>query len=249
MALTIPKTVDYVLKRGDRSLAVWALQRVCNKLGVSTGEDGVFGPNTEASVKKVQANLQILADGIAGPGTQAAIAKRIAYDKEGNLPPGLLLSIFNHESSYYLGAVNWSSSGGVDCGLTQRRVYEKDYGNDAVIYRAFDAYYQAGLTATQVASLAGIYYARPAVSSRELAFRLAVLNHNYPTASDKISRVGISGLSSYWRTAQSWVVSIGAKFPDGTPVRTPLEWCQHYSLGNPSHNEPGQAVKLVVSWS
>lgn len=247
MSLTIPKTTDYALKRGDRSLAVWALQRACNRLGVPTGEDGDFGPGTEASVKKVQAKLRILADGIAGPGTQTAIGKYIAYDKEGDkkLPQHLLSSVFNHESSYYLGAVNWSSPGGVDCGLAQRRVYERDYGNDAVIYRAFDGFYQAGLVANQISELKSIYYSRPPVDTYEFAYRLAVLHHNYPSASDLISKVGISGLSAYWRTPQTWVVNAGMKFPDNTSIRTPLEWCQHYSLGNSAHNDPGQAVKLV----
>jgi hypothetical protein len=249
--LTIPRQTAYTIKEHDRGIPVFAVQRACNKAGISTAEDMIFGPATLKSVKALQAKMKTQADGVVGPATQHAIGKYLCTKEERNLPSlpkGLLWSQVSYESGGYLAAVNWSTPGGVDCGITQRRIYDEQYQDDAAIKRAFDAYYQIGLLADRLVELAGIFLPRPGVKGdHERAYRLAALNHNYPSAADQISRVGINGLSAYWTRSASWVTANNLKFPDGASIRTPLEWAQHYALGSAQHNDPGQAVK-GVSW-
>jgi peptidoglycan hydrolase-like protein with peptidoglycan-binding domain len=57
-----------VLRRGDRGVVVEILQHA---LGISA--DGVFGPATEAAVKRFQAAHRLTVDGIAGGATWRAI--------------------------------------------------------------------------------------------------------------------------------------------------------------------------------
>lgn len=248
--LAIPKSTLYMLKEGASGIPAFTVQRLANKLGIPTAEDLSWGPKTTESAKKVQTRLAVTADGVFGPATQRALTEYLCDRESQSLPAKLLISKITYESMGYLTAVNWSVAGGVDCGITQRRVYEEQYLDDAAVKRAFDAVYQVGLSADRVLELYGIFLPRAGVKgNKELAWRLAVLNHNYPSAADTISRNGINGLSSYWRTTQNWVTVHGLKFPDGAPIRTPLEWSQRYALGNQNHNEPGQAVRLVRSWS
>jgi peptidoglycan hydrolase-like protein with peptidoglycan-binding domain len=55
------------LRRGDRTEA----KRVQEKLGVEA--DGIFGPNTEAAVRRFQRNEGLVPDGIVGPRTWEAL--------------------------------------------------------------------------------------------------------------------------------------------------------------------------------
>jgi hypothetical protein len=250
MPLTIPTSSVYVIKQGSTGIPAWSVQRVLNKLGYPTGEDASFGPQTEGNVKKLQTRIGVTADGIVGPTTQRKLAELLCarQEKNNDLPDKLLLSKITYESAGLLAAVNWSVAGGVDCGVTQRRVYTTDYDDEGVIKRAFDAVYQIDLSGDRVRELFDIFRQRPAVTSRELALRLAILNHNYPYAADQISRKGISGLSSYWRTPQDWVKVHGLRFPDGVAIVTPLQWSERYALGNSEHREPGQSVRYVSNW-
>lgn len=258
MTYSIPTKSIYTIKQGDKGIAVWAVQRICNKAGIHVTEDGDFGPKTFSAVSQLQEKLGLtLTDGIVGPGTQQAISKSLCSRQRvvNDLPDKILDSHVAWESGGYLAAVNWGTPGGVDCGLVQRRIYTGSYDDQAQIQRAFDAAYQLGLVGGEMRRLRDLYVARPGCqmsaspSPNELAWRLAVLQHNYPVAADQISRYGIHNLSGYFLTPQEWVVDARVKFPDGTPIETPLEWCQHYSLGNKAHNEPGQGVKLVTNWS
>jgi hypothetical protein len=56
------------IKRGDRGPAVAKVQR---KLGISA--DGVFGPQTERSVRRFQRRRGLMVDGIVGPQTRQAL--------------------------------------------------------------------------------------------------------------------------------------------------------------------------------
>jgi peptidoglycan hydrolase-like protein with peptidoglycan-binding domain len=251
--IAVPRSTVYTLKKGlTQSAGVYALQSLLVKKGFYVVRDGDFGNNTFEAVKKLQGSLGLGPsgiDGVAGPVTQSrAVQDTVSfYERERNLPALLLFSKVGYESGFYLGAVNWSSPGGVDCGITQRRVYDEDYANQAVILRAFDPGYQLRLSAERMRELYEIFLSRPGTGgNHKLSWRLAVLNHNYPALADRISRVGVSGLSSYYTSPQQWVTSYGLKFPDGAPIRTPLEWGQRYALGNSAHNEPGQAVKATV---
>jgi hypothetical protein len=131
----------------------------------------------------------------------------------------------------------------VDCGYLQRRITEP-YPDDA-IQRAFDSQYQIRLFRTGLLERYEKFRLRPGSATNERAMRLAVLHHNYPAGADLISKNGIGGLSAYWTRKQDWVVDLGARFPDGAMVETPLEWCQHYSLGSSLHGEPGYMVQEV----
>ncbi|HEX8702724.1 MAG TPA: peptidoglycan-binding protein [Myxococcaceae bacterium] len=76
---TPPPATGAVLKQGSSGPEVKQLQQTLNKLGYSVGTaDGVFGPNTEAAVKKFQAAKGLEADGVVGPKTQQALAKASA---------------------------------------------------------------------------------------------------------------------------------------------------------------------------
>lgn len=66
-----------VLKKGMRGAEVKSLQQTLTKKGYSTnGIDGVFGPATEAAVKKFQKSKKLKADGIVGPATKKALGMR-----------------------------------------------------------------------------------------------------------------------------------------------------------------------------
>jgi hypothetical protein len=246
----VPRTTDAVLREGDHGIVVWALQRQCQRLVSEPGQaDGVFGRNTETAVIMLQGLLGVEADGICGYQTQKALARYFA-DRATGLPRDMLLSLMSYESSCLLGAVNWHSEGGVDCGVTQRRVIEARLNDDATLQLAFDASYQIHLAAATLSERFDVYRMRVGTAaSVELAWRTAVLYHNYPALAEKISYVGRFGLSAYYTSPQAWVESVGLHFPDGTPIRTPLQWGERYSLGNARHMEPGQAVKLVRDWT
>ena len=248
MKLVIPNSTPYEIKRRQRGTKVWAVQRALNTLNYPLVEDGIFGRKTEDMVIAYQISKVLFQDGVFGPQTSASVAAEItgiATDEVPGLPQGLLRSIVEGESGNLIAAVNWSVSGGVDCGYTQRRVYEVDYENGKAIKRAFDARYQIMLLAKGLKSRHDNYFGKPGATTHEKAWRLAVLHHNYPLAAERIVADGLGGLSDYWVTPQAWVEAIGAEFPDGEPVRTPLEWCQHYSLGNPDHQEPGMMTKYA----
>ena len=62
-----------LLRRGSRGEGVKELQR---RLGMTGNDvDGIFGPNTEAAVRKLQQSQGIAVDGIVGPETRGAIEK------------------------------------------------------------------------------------------------------------------------------------------------------------------------------
>lgn len=238
--------------------------------------DGNFGMQTLWGVRTFQRRLGLAIDGVPGPHTQAMLVLYCIDLEDTGVPKDLLKSVVGGEGGLLIAPVNWTVVGGVDLGATQRRVVASWYDGwptdskvrlewlrlDMVRFdaedleRALDARHQIRLLRRRITTLRDHYldpdnqrqgvlkHPRP----REFATRLAVLNHNYPYAADKISRVGTSGLSSYWTKPATWVESIGAKFPDGWPIRTPLEWCQHYSLGSERHQDPGFMVRLVTSW-
>jgi hypothetical protein len=67
------------LKRGMKGADVKGLQKILIGAGHLAGPaDGVFGPKTEAAVKRFQAQLGLTADGIVGPATHGAIARLLA---------------------------------------------------------------------------------------------------------------------------------------------------------------------------
>ena len=73
-SLFVPGNVYALSKRGSRGNEVRNIQSRLSSWGYNPGAvDGVYGPKTEAAVKKFQRNNNLTPDGIAGPATLAKI--------------------------------------------------------------------------------------------------------------------------------------------------------------------------------
>ncbi len=221
------------------------MQRAFNSFGsyAKLAEDGEFGPGTETVVKNYQANQKLVADGVAGPATQAKMVKsclrRIGYD---DLPEGLVEGIVEAESGGYIAAVNWSSPGGVDCGFTQRRVYDNPYSSGD-IEKAFDSLAQIKLLVTELRTRYGRFrnfsYVQGRQDDVEYGWRLAALAHNWPYGADRLAAG--NPLSD---RAATWVPQ-GTKFPNGNVVNTYAEWAKFYAMGSKANQWPGAVTKLA----
>lgn len=249
--MSIPTTsTPYGIKKDDQGLRVWALQRAFNSLGYNLLEDGFFGNGTENTVIEWQNSNGLGADGIFG--MQSSKRMAFLFDSQiSNLPQGLVRGQMETESGNWIAAVNTLTPGGIDCGYTQRRVLSSDYNNQEVIRRAWDSKYQIQLLANRLKERHDVYITRIAVDTSEYAWRLASLYHNWPYGADVLSKTRISDLSSYWTTVKSasdWPTNIGAKFPNGELVDTPLKWAKFYSLGAPNRDWPGATTKYVTDW-
>ncbi|MFB2838069.1 peptidoglycan-binding domain-containing protein [Floridanema evergladense] len=58
-----------ILRRGSKGQTVKYLQELLKSAGYSVAIDGIFGPATEAAVKKFQKDRGLVVDGIVGPKT------------------------------------------------------------------------------------------------------------------------------------------------------------------------------------
>lgn len=78
---TDPGATPRTLERGSRGEDVRGLQRILIGAGhlPDGSADGVFGPQTEAAVKRFQAQLDLVPDGIVGPRTHSAIAALLTF--------------------------------------------------------------------------------------------------------------------------------------------------------------------------
>ena len=258
MTWTIPPSTDYSFRKGDNGIGVWSLQKaLIARAGSAITPDGDFGTMTETAVKSWQSSQRLAADGIAGPMTQRALVQKTVDARDAQSPRApakLLYGFAEGEGGWLLAAVNWSVAGGVDCGAFQRRVYDDDYANDAVIERAFNTSYQCDLLADRLVELRSIYAVRAGsrdgfggLSNNEKAWRLAALAHNYPSGADTLSKTPVKSLSSYWTTPQEWVTVHGYRFENGDPVKTPLDWCSLYAgvLGGVK----GTVTRYVTDWT
>lgn len=243
------------IERGAGGIAAFSVQKGLNNAAVRPKllTDSDFGPTTEENVKEFQRREGLFVDGVFGPRTSSALVDDIRerVEKKIDLPKRLLEGQIERESGNWILAQNRAVSGGIDCGYTQRRVYDKDYGNWSVVSRAFSPKYQINLSARQLRERHDAFVVRPGVtnptvlsyipSELERAWRLALLNHNWPYAAARLADGGT--LSD--RTA-SWAG--GAKFKDGTSVVTYMDWAKFYALGAPEHNHPGLVAEYVVDW-
>lgn len=248
MTWVIPTSSVWTLKRKDKGVVVYGLQAGMNSVGFALVKDGAFGVQTEQAVKNYQASAGLKVDGVFGPASSAALAESLTQKVgDGATPSGLLKNIVTGESGALLGAINATVPGGIDCGYCQRRVLTEDFGSDAIVQNAFDGERQMRLLRDTLVGRHAVYYNQPGAKTHERAWRLATLYHNYPYAAAEYA-------AGRWPSTQSlkpaaWVQAVGAKFPDGQPIQTPHEWCCHYALGDPAHNEPGFMCKNVTSWA
>ncbi|MFM8311884.1 MAG: peptidoglycan-binding protein, partial [Ilumatobacteraceae bacterium] len=74
LGLHLPDTAA-VVRRGSTGVVVAAVQAALMATGIQLvgGADGVFGPYTEAAVRRFQGDRGLTADGIVGPATMAAL--------------------------------------------------------------------------------------------------------------------------------------------------------------------------------
>lgn len=243
---SIPKTTKTLFQHGDNHIGVWALQRFFNKIDYThVAEDGDFGPITEKAVKRYQRATDAKIDGIVGPQTQERIVRscivRTLHGTE--LPRGLAEGLIAGESGRLLAAVNWTVTGGVDCGLTQQRVYGPPFTSDEIA-KAFDPIRNV---ADAVASLYEQYilfiqqpYVKSRSDQREYAWRLAALAHNWPWGAQELSK----GHQLSTTREASWVPS-NVTFDDGSRVRTWSDWSKFYAIGSKTHKHAGLVTKLA----
>jgi Putative peptidoglycan binding domain len=242
----IPRETTYAFKKGMAPhLGAYAIQRALNVIYPDDSPlitDGSFGDASDARVKKYQTSLKLVSDGIAGPVTQRRIAlsMRKHADPEERVPRGIIDGLVMGESGGYVDAKNWSVNGGVDLSYVQRRVAYPVQSATAV-ERAYNPPYQFGLVVDNILEDQARYLAYPYVATRadhwEYAWRLAVLEHNWPYGSQQLARG--QKLSSQPAT---WVPP-GTRFDDGAAVATFADWAKFYAMGSHVHSHAGFMVK------
>ncbi len=77
-ALDPVRNGNLLLRRGSRGEEVRALQQALTAVGISLGDDGIFGPLTEAGVRSFQQSAGITVDGVVGPQTIGALDVALA---------------------------------------------------------------------------------------------------------------------------------------------------------------------------
>ncbi len=76
-----PVADDGLITLGDRGPEVEQLQARLNlALGLDLDVDGIFGPNTRATVMEFQRQNGLTVDGIVGPNTMRALEAAVAED-------------------------------------------------------------------------------------------------------------------------------------------------------------------------
>lgn len=179
-----PLRTQPTVREGGSGWLAYAVQK-----GVGATGDGAFGPRTAEAVRQFQASAGLTRDGVAGPATQRAIADVAIRRAEalGHVPLGLARGIVDSESGRMLAAVNHSVPGGVDCGLTQARVYGAPYAMSA-LRAAFDPNASALKAVTTIAERAASY--RIVAACPFDKWELASGAHNWPWAAEQYARYG-----------------------------------------------------------
>jgi peptidoglycan hydrolase-like protein with peptidoglycan-binding domain len=74
---------ENMLQRGSSGKEVKKMQEALKRAGFSPGPiDGIFGPKTEAAVRKFQEYAKVKVDGIVGPKTMGALDKVVREAKK-----------------------------------------------------------------------------------------------------------------------------------------------------------------------
>lgn len=202
-------------KKGDKGWEVWAFQ-----LNLPTAADGDFGPLTDAAVKKFQKDWHLFVDGIAGPATQQRLSVVNSHDsaRKYKLPVGLLQGLVEGESGNYVACVSGQTSDlGRDYGAYQIHLTSP---SQSALEDAFNIFKASDRSAKVLKTQHDIYLKRR--QSERRAWELAVLYHNWPYASDQLSR-GLPIYSDGDDKPRQWII-------DATKgaLRTANEWVAYY---------------------
>jgi hypothetical protein len=234
----------YSLKEGMSGWDVWACQIALNSTLGKPGlvEDGVFGPITTAAVRIIQGHLGITVDGICGPQTQASICVRECNAVHHVVPTGLLKGACLGESGGIIPATSvLYPNGSRDYGPLQDNL---NLPSQAALKEAFDIVLQAREVAGRIKSTYVSFHGQPGAQSQETAWRLAVLNYNWPAAANQIA----AGHADTWIYVESGT-GIKRRLSDRAPwveaygipgVTTGLDWTHFYVASK---------VAYVTSWT
>ncbi len=113
-----------VLRLGDRGAAVLTLQKDLTSIGFNTyGEDGIFGPNTQAAVEAFERHEGLTVDGLAGPAVWHALQVAMSTDRGVTAAQSQAAAIVGFARSLVGDPYRWggtSPTTGFDCsGLVQ----------------------------------------------------------------------------------------------------------------------------------
>lgn len=232
----------YSLKEGMSGFDVWALQIALNAapLNPHLVLDGDFGPKTAGAVKTIQTNLHVTVDGIAGPQTQSTLCARECESIHGLVPEGLIKGICFGESGGIIPATSGLyASGSRDYGPLQDNMTNPTQGQ---LENAFNPKYEVLKVAHELNNSYTKFIGKPGAKTPEEAWKLAVLNYNWPAAAEQIAK----GNGNMWQYESEgkryhmydpapWVKNIGVP-----GVTTGLQWAEFYVQSK---------IVYVTSWS
>ena len=167
---------------------VLAIQNLLNYNGVvldyTTGP-GIFGPKTDAAVRRYQAAYVKPADGIAGPNTLKALLRKPIkqYQSAYGIPDNLLAGLVAQESGFDPGAVGYSTP--ADLGLVQINTNVVSVTHEQV----FDPFYSLPWAARRMNSKFAVFSAT--TNDLKFAWDCAVLSHRSPVWAEKLFRTKI----------------------------------------------------------
>lgn len=232
----------YVLKEGMSGWDVQTIQIafISTPAKYNLKLDGDFGPITEYVAKTIQHNLGITVDGIVGPQTQSSLCARECESVKNLVPAGLIKGMCFGESG---GIIPTTSSvyqnGSRDYGPLQDNMLDP---SQAQLENAYSPILQAYRVAKQINSAYSDFLGQPGADSDEEAWRLAVLNYNWPAAAQKIAAgegetwvYNSEGKQYKMSSPASWIEKFGI-----TGVSTGWQWAEHYI---------NSKIIFVKSWS
>jgi hypothetical protein len=234
----------YSFKKGMYGWDVQALQISLNNnhyINPLLVEDGVFVTKTEVAVLELQQSLKITADGIAGPETQSALCShQCHYAQHTYAPNGLLKGICLGESGGIIPATSaLYANGSRDYGPFQNNMTNP---TQSQLHNAYNIAYESDRIAKSLYSNYKIYLGQPGALNDEQAWKLAVLNYNWPAAAAQIAAGNkntwvytSAGIQYKLSDPAPWVERIGI-----AGVKTGLDWCNFYVDGK---------IVYVTSWT
>ena len=216
---------------------------------VPISEDGIFGPQTDAAVKREQQNHHLEVDGKAGPRTQSAIclAEAKRAESASNTAPGLLASIMFSESGYNLAACGGpNTNGSYDAGALCWNIPVSSLNDINAWHHAFDFASVLDWTGQRMRSKFDLYYGQLGAQTPKRAWECAALAHNWPAASEKTAygkfdtwrylATDSNGVKRYYGVDEAayWIIKAS-----GGRLSTARQWRDFYIAA---------ATRFVTAW-